>query len=80
MADLASSLPPLHAVVVVWEPGDDTPVRVLPTNLDELTPTQTVGLLRAAAMRLARQHGLNGRDCLDLFLSENPQLNEGTEE
>lgn len=70
-----ADLPPLHAVTVVLRPTDaERPISVLPVSvLPQLTPGDQIGLLRTAAARLARQHGLNGADCLRDFLTTYPQ-------
>lgn len=68
----------LHAVVAILEPGHTEPVRIK-TAADHLPIAMQVGLLRVAAGHLARQHGLNGADCLREFLDTYPQP-ETTEE
>lgn len=77
-----ADLPPLHAVTVVWRPTDKAhPIGVhQATGCDPLEPWQQLAVLRRAAMHLAKQHDLNGQDCLRAFLANYPQLNEGTEE
>lgn len=67
---------PLHALVVIFEPGHhDDPVRVTQPigGMDPLTPADAVAVLRLAAMRLARQHGINTGDAPRAHLARHPQ-------
>lgn len=52
---------PLHALVVIFEPGHEHPIRITqPGSTDQLIDAEIVGVLRAAAMHHAREHGVNG--------------------
>lgn len=71
---------PMHALVVIFEPGHhDDPVRVTQPigGMDPLTPADAVAVLRLAAMRLAREHGVNGADALRDLIAHHPHLQNG---
>lgn len=69
---------PLHALVVIFEPGHHEPIRITqPEPTDQLIDAEIVGVLRAAAMHHAREHGINGADALRDLIAHHPHLQNG---
>lgn len=72
--DATDPLLDLGVVTVIFEPGHrQEPIRVRwNDDGDHLDVETVVGLLRAAASDLCRQHAVDGRECLEDFLTTYP--------